>query len=186
MKKKATKYKLIEDAQELRLDLGAGKGGLTPDGFTPVDKNAFPGITQVDLTQPWPWADASVDEAHCAMLLQYLSASERVHFFNELYRVLKPGARTQIVTPMWSSQKAYIDVLVQWPPVSEGFYHSLSQAWREEQNEVDTRGFTCDFDVTMGYGMHQDLFARNGEYKQHAIQFWKEAAQDLIVTITKR
>lgn len=169
----------------LRLDLGAGKGRFTPDGFTPVDKIAFKGVTQIDLTERWPWADESVDEVHSSMLLQYLTAPQRVHFFNELYRVLRPGARAQIITPMWSSNKAYIDILVQWPPVSEGFYHSLSKAWRDAQNEVDARGFSCNFEVTMGYGLHPAMVTRNQDYQQHAVGFWKEAAQDLIVTLIK-
>lgn len=188
MVKKAKKLEFVEVAEEdapLRLDLGAGKGRLTPDGFTPVDKIAFEGVTQVDLAKPWPWQDNSVEEVNCAMMVHYLTAADRVHFFNELYRVLKPGSKAQIVTPMWSANKAYIDILAQWPPVCEGFYHSLSRAWREAQNEVDARGFTCDFEVTMGYSLHQTIVARHQDYQQHAVAFWKEAAQDLVVTLTK-
>ena len=55
--------------------------------------------------------------------------------------------------------------------------------WREE-NQGDTR-LTCDFSCTWGYGMHHTLISRNQEYQMQAIQFWKEAAQDLIATFTK-
>lgn len=169
----------------IRLDLGAGKGLHTPDGFTPVDLVAWKGVKVVDLTKRWPWKANSVDEVHSAMLIQYLTAAERVHFFNELYRVLKPGAKAQVITPMWSANKAYVDVLVQWPPIAEGFYHSLSKAWREAQNCVDRSGLTCDFDVGMGYGLHPAIIPRNQEFQQNEVMWSKEAAQDLCSTLTK-
>ena len=183
------KLKFTEVAAEpkrLCLDLGAGKGAATPEGFIPVDKIPFKGIKVVDLTARWPWRANSVDEVNCSMLLNYLTAKERVHFFNELWRVLKPGAKAQITTPMWSSHRAYIDLQAQWPPVSEGFYHTLSKAWRDAQNSVDTSGLKCDFDATAGYGLHPAIVARNQEYQQNAVMWSKEAAQDLIATVIKR
>jgi predicted SAM-dependent methyltransferase len=170
----------------IKLDLGAGKGTTTPEGYTPIDKQAFKGITVADLTKRWPWKSSSVDEVNCSMMLHYLTPSERVHFFNELHRVLKPGAKAQIVTPMWSSHRAYIDLQTHWPPVSEGFYHSLTKLWREAQNCVDSSGLTCDFDAAAGYSLHPAIVTRNQEYQHNAICWWKEAGQDLIATLTKR
>ena len=169
----------------IRLDLGAGKGLHTPDGFTPVDVVPWKGVKVMDLTKRWPWKANSVDEVNCAMLIQYLTAPQRVHFFNELHRVLKPGAKAMIVTPMWSANKAYVDILAQWPPVGEGFYYSLNKGWRDAQNCVDRSGLTCNFDAGMGYGLHQAIVPRNQEYQQDAVMWSKEAAQDLICTLTK-
>ena len=183
------KLKFTEAKQEpkrLCLDLGAGKGALTPEGYTPIDLNPCKGIKVVDLRKRWPWKSNSVDEVHCAMMLHYLTAHERVHFFNELYRVLKPGAKAQFTTPMWSSHRAYIDIQAQWPPVSEGFYHTLNKNWREAQNAVDTSGLKCDFDVTAGYGLHPAIVTRHQEYQQEAVAWSKEAAQDLFATLIKR
>lgn len=182
------KFSAVKDEPKkgLRLDLGAGKGGATPEGFIPVDKQPFKGITVVDLAQRWPWKSNSVEEVNCAMLIHYLTAAQRVHFFNELWRVLKVDGKALIITPMWSSHRAYLDVQVQWPPVSEGFYHSLSKAWREAQNMVDTSGLKCDFESTAGYGLHPAIVPRNQEYQQNAVQWSKEAAQDLIATVIKR
>jgi len=197
------KFKEQKADDTLRLDLGAGKGLSTPEGFTPVDKNPGKGIKVVDLVEqtkiknsadlikphvvfkPWPWKSGSVGEARAAYLLHYLTPKERVHFFNELYRILKSGASCQIIVPHWAANRAYADINVQWPPVAEGFFHTLSKAWRDGQNSQDESGFTCNFDVTMGYGMHPNIVSRNVEYQQNAVQYWKEAAQDLIVTLTK-
>jgi predicted SAM-dependent methyltransferase len=182
---KKLKYTEVKEAKTLKLDLGAGKGATTPDGFTPIDKVPFKGITVVDLSKLWPWKTASVDEVHSSCLVNYLTAAERVHFFNELHRVLKPGGQAQIITPMWSAYRAYVDLRVQWPPVSEGFYHTLSKGWREAQNSVDTSGLNCDFEVKLGYGMHPAIVVRNTDYQQDAVAWWKEAAQDLIANLTK-
>ena len=43
---------------------------------------------------PWPWADASIDEAHSSHFIEHLTAPERAHFVNELYRVLASSRRT--------------------------------------------------------------------------------------------
>jgi SAM-dependent methyltransferase len=169
----------------LKLDLGSGKGANTPEGFVQVDKHGGKGIKKVDLTGKWPWKSNSVDEARCAYLIHYLTAQQRVKFFNELYRVLKPGAQCQLVTPHWCANRAYADMNVQWPPVAEGFYHTLSKPWREQQNHADEFGLCCNFDATMGYGMHPSIVPKNTEYQQNAVMFYREAAQDLIATITK-
>jgi len=185
MVKKLKFEEIKPEPKRLRLDLGAGKGLNTPEGFTPVDVNPWEGVTVVDLRKRWPWKANSVDEARCIYVTHYLTAGERVHFFNELFRVLKPGAKALLHTPHWCSSRAYIDPRVQWPPVSEASYWSLNKAWREGQNEVDTTGLVCDFEPSLGYGMHHAIVVRNQEFQQDAVQWYKEAAQDLIATVTK-
>lgn len=178
----------------LRLDLGTGRGRNKPEGFLGVDLVRFDGnppkkIVGVDLCHDlrtkWPWKTNSVDEVQANYLLQYFTARERVHFVNELYRVLRPGAKALLLTPHWSSAKAYMDVMVQFPPVSEAWFSTLSAPWREAQNCVDSSGYTCDFDHTLGYGLHPQIVTHAHEYQTHAVTFWKEAAQDLIVTLIK-
>jgi SAM-dependent methyltransferase len=169
---------------ELKLDLGCGKA-VSPDGFTKVDRVKWVAGTQVtDLTKRWPWKKSSVDEVVSRNLVNYIPKSSRPHFFNELCRVLKPGSKAVIVVPHWCSNQAYADPSAH-EPLGEAFFFLLSKTWREE-HAYWAQGFTCDFDFTCGYGMHQALHARNQEYQQHAITFWKESAQELIVTLTKR
>lgn len=183
---KKLKFREHTDAPKLlRLDLGAGLGRSTPEGFTPVDLHAAKGVKKVNLLNRWPWGANSVDEAHCANLLHYFDGKGRVHFVNELYRVLKPQAKAQIVVPYWAACKAYGDVRVQSPPVTEAWFAYLSKPWREAQNYRDDTGYTCNFDATLSYGLHPTMVTRNIEYQQNGVQFWKEAAQDLIATITK-
>lgn len=170
--------KLAHAPQLLKLDLGAGKGLNTPEGFTPIDKDV------ADLTKRWPWKSNSVDEAQANYLLQYLTADERIHFANELFRVLRPGARCVIFTPYWSAGKAYGDLAAKFPPVVEHWYPFLNKVWREAQS-YRVEGYTCDFEFTVGYGLHPATQARHEERRQWEMAFAKEAVQELVVTLTK-
>jgi hypothetical protein len=174
----------------LKLDIGCGKN--KKPGFHGVDQYAMEGVdTVLKLgADPWPWEDASVEEAHCSHFLEHLTAGERVHFFNQLHRVMAPGAKATIITPHWASNRAYGDPTHQWPPVAEMAWYYLSQAWRDTQAphtdaKWNPNGFTCDFEATWGYSFGPDLSARNQEYVQFALANYKEAAQDLHATLTK-
>jgi SAM-dependent methyltransferase len=78
----------------MRLNLGAADRRI--EGFISVDI-APPADQIVDLAGPWPWPDSSVDEVLALDVCEHLPS--RVHFVNELHRVLKPGARAIIHTP---------------------------------------------------------------------------------------
>jgi hypothetical protein len=186
MAKPAKKLKLAVVPKELKLDLGTGTGASKPEGFVGVDIYAGKGVDTVcDLRQTWPWKTDSVDEAQANHLIEYLTPMGRVHFVNELHRVLKVGSKATFWTPHWCSNRAYGDLQRQWPPVSEDWLPFLSKAWREQWTPHGLP-YTCDFDFTLGYSMHPGIGPRNQEYQQHALTFWKEAAQDMICTLTKR
>jgi len=174
----------------LRLDLGSGPNKKA--GFLGVDAIAFPGVDVVCnlADKAWPWDDASVEEAHASHFIEHLDAMQRVHFFNELHRVLKPGAKCTLITPHWSSCRAYGDPTHKWPPVSEFLWYYLKADWRAgNAPHTDAKylpgGFACNFEVTWGYSLEPGIATRNQEYQQMAIQYYKEACQDTIATLTK-
>jgi len=177
--------KTPDTATPLKLDLGCGPNKR--EGFRGVDSRQFDGKVDqvVDLRKPWPWKDASVAEVHSSHFVEHLTAMERVHFVNELYRVLIPGGTAQVIVPHWNSHRAYGDLTHQWPPVSEMWFFYLNKSWRDG-NAPHNDFYTCDFDSTFGYSLRQDLLVRNEEYRQHAIANFKDAAQDIIATLTKR
>jgi len=169
--------------QPLRLDLGAGKN--KKPGFIGVDVRQFEGVDLVhDLRNPWPWSADSVDEVHASHFLEHLTGAERVHFFNELYRVLKPGAKALIIVPHWSSERAYGDPTHQWPPVVFFSFYYLNKEWRAA-NAPHT-GLMCDFDAGGGNNIAAPWNARNQETQVFAQTHYINVAQDLIVTLTKK
>jgi predicted SAM-dependent methyltransferase len=78
----------------LKLNLGCADRPI--QGFIGVDI-ASPCDEIADLTQPWPWPDSSVDEVVAYDVIEHLP--DRIHTMNELWRVLRPGARATIEVP---------------------------------------------------------------------------------------
>lgn len=172
---------------ELKLDLGCGKNKR--EGFIGVDAIKFDGVDiQFDLGNvfvPWPWKNGSVSEVHASHFVEHLEAEQRIHFANELHRVLQSGGTATIVTPHWASCRAYGDLTHKWPPVSEFWFYYLSKEWRAI-NAPHNDFYTCDFEVTWGFVEHEGLKGRSDEYKAHAITFYKEAVSDLISNWKKK
>lgn len=137
-----------------------------------------------DLRKKWPWKAASVEEVNASHFLEHLTGEERVFFFNELYRVLKPGAKATIITPHWSSGRAYGDLTHQWPPVVEFSWYYLDKPWREVN--APHSDLTCDFLATWGYAVATDWQTRNQEAQAFGVNHYREVAQDMITTLTKK
>lgn len=187
------KHKLnsVKPSTLMKLDLGCGKNKR--EGFLGVDIISFEGKTDIicDLTKKWPWKDETVEEANCSHLLEHLEAQQRIHFVNELYRVLIDGGKCTVITPHWASCRAYGDLTHKWPPVSEFWYWYLSKNWRKTEAphddiEFNPNGYNCNFEATWGHSMRQDLLIRNQEYQTFALNNYKEAAQDMVATLTKK
>ncbi len=172
----------------LKLNLGAGKSRM--EGYLSVDSIPFEGLDVVaDLRQVWPWADNTVSDIHMSHVLEHFTGDERVHIFNEMYRVLVPGGKAYIVTPHWSSQRAYGDYTHKWPPVSEFLYYYIGKQWRMQNAphndiEYNPNGYKCDFSFAGGYGLHQETLAWNVERQQYAQKWYKEVCSDIHMTIT--
>ena len=184
--------KNVPAKKELKLDLGSGPN--PKEGFEGVDQYAFGGKVKhvMDVRKyPWRWKDGSVAELHCSHFLEHLVATERCEFMNECWRILVPGGKMTVITPHWASNRAYGDPTHQWPPVSEMFFFYLLREWRlKEAPHTDVShwkdGFNCDFEATGGYNVHPSLVVKNSDYQQFALANYKEAAQDTIMTLTKR
>jgi hypothetical protein len=185
-----------QPAAPVRLDLGCGTHKRNTDNqgqpqtWVGVDSISFPGVDVVmNLTDKWPWKDSTVEEAHTSHCLEHFGATGRIHFINELYRVLKPGAKCSVIVPHWASCRAYGDPTHQWPPISEMWFYYLKKEWRISQaphtdSQNWNQGFKCDFDAVWGYHYHPEVAQRNQEYQQYAQNFLKEAIWDLQATLT--
>lgn len=200
MKKTIKKQNKKVEEKVIKIDLGAGSNPR--EGFISVDKYKMKGVEVVlDIGKAkWPWKDNSVDEANAAHFIEHLTNFngkwERTHFFNELYRVLKKGAKAQIIIPHWCSERYYGDP-THCEPFSEMAFYYLSKDWRLGLNGQGANaphsditwnkdGYNCDFDATWGYSLRADLQSRNTEFQMIAIQQQKGAAMDIIATLIKK
>ena len=133
----------------------------------------------------WPIIpDDSVDEAFSSHFVEHLTGTERIHFFNELGRVLKKGAKATIITPDWSHACAYGDPTHQWPPMSSWYALYLNKGWRD-QNAPHV-SYTCDFDWAHGASWDEWLNVRNNETKMFAMARYINSTRDLHVNLVKK
>jgi len=197
------KLNVVPEKQVLKLDLGCGKNKQA--GFIGVDALAFTGVDKVlnlaerepfkpgdnfykswnnPIFKKWPWEDNSVNEVHCSHFVEHLDSKERIHFFNELYRILQKDGKATIVVPHWKSSRAYGDLTHQWPPVVEFFWYYLDKTWREANApHID---LNCDFNCTWGYSLAHPWGLKNQEAQGFALNHYTEVAQDMIATCIKR
>lgn len=183
------------EPEKVRLDLGCGKG--TPEGWIGIDSIDFGQAVLWDLREtPWQFrrdphdmvlqqlADSSVDEVRSSHFVEHLTGTERISFFNELYRVMKNGATALIVTPNWSHSCAYGDPTHQWPPMSQWYPLYLHKEWRAVN--APHAPYTCHFDHVIAGSWDGSIENRNPETKSFMMDKYTNAWRDLIVTLTCR
>lgn len=186
----------------VKLDLGCGNNKR--EGFTGVDSIKFDAVDIVaDLTQPWPWADNSVDEVHCSHFIEHLEGQQRIFFANELYRVLKPGCFATVIFPDWANDRAYGDMTHKWPPMSGFWFFYLSREWRlgiegkvpgnapHDDIKYNPNGYSCDFDAGWGHGTvshycNYPVETLNEERKAHNMAHFINFRMDLMGRLTKK
>lgn len=156
-----------------------------------LDIRKAPGVDHIVDLRKTPWKingkiipAGSVEEINASHFVEHLTGPERIKFVNEVWRILKLGGKATLVTPYWASCRAYGDLTHQWPPVTEMWFLYLNDDWRKV-NAPHNTGYKCNFEHTVGYNLHPSLSVRPQEYQMYAVQFYKEAAQDMAATITK-
>lgn len=184
----------------IQLDLGCGPN--KQKGFIGVDAIPFEGVDVIvnfeNWDTPWPWADNSVDEIHSSHTIEHLTSGVhggRVRFFNEIHRILKPGASARLIMPHWSNARAYGDPDHKWPPMSDFAFWYINRAWREANaphtdavKRGDGAGYTCNFDWSLAGTFDPNdpwVSMRNAETKSIHMGRNINCTVDLIANLTK-
>lgn len=169
-------------AAPLRIDLGCGK--TTPEGWVGIDAIDFGQQHVHDVRNGIPFADGTVDEVRSSHFVEHLTGLERIAFFNDLYRVMKPGATALIITPNWSHACAFGDPTHQWPPMSQWYPLYLHAEWRAAN--APHAAYTCNFDHVVSGSWDQSIESRSMEAKSFMMNHYTNAWRDLIVTLTSK
>jgi ubiquinone/menaquinone biosynthesis C-methylase UbiE len=182
----------------LKLDIGCGPNKA--EGFVGLDVIAFPGVDHVCNVgaDRWPFEDNSVSEARAIHFLEHLTnlegKCERIHFFNELYRVLRPEAGCLLVFPHWASQRYYGDPTHREPFSEFGFLY-LQRDWRlgsgaqppqapHTDITYNPHGYSCNFHCNYQYAYQDHLLkTRTPEFVAFAAQYYKEVVTDIYATV---
>ena len=184
--------------QIIAVDLGCGQNKATADFFkdnlhiTPntvlgLDISPCEGVDIVhDLTVfPYPLESESIDAIYSAHFVEHLDGFERMKFFNECYRILKPGGKMRAVHPYYKSVRSIQDPTHKFPPISENSYFYWSKKWREE-NKLDHYPITCNFEFSIFYTWQDPSIAnKNEETRNFSIDKYWNVVADLCVDLKK-
>jgi ubiquinone/menaquinone biosynthesis C-methylase UbiE len=126
----------------MKLNLGCCDAPLP--GYVKVDAVPGPGVEVVDLREPWPWPDSSVDGVRAADIIEHLP--DKILTMNELWRVLKPGAAAEVIVPTTDGTGAFQD------PTHVSFWNRRSFLYYEAANPYRERfaryyGITASFRI---------------------------------------
>jgi len=170
-------------SRRLRLDLGSGPN--PHPGFTGVDLHCDVDL-RVDLRQlPWTWADRSVSEVWCSHYVEHQTGRDWIYFVDELWRILKPGAKATIIHPNLKSERAFQDPThLDFIPSSRWNY--TNREWRKV-NDLDHPPYpTCDFEFEVNAMIAPGWETRSTEALQQAASLNWDVVFDLQVLLTKR
>lgn len=189
--------------QLIKLDIACGQNKR--EGFVGVDIAAAPGVDIVHNLNlyPWPFADNSVEEAHCSHYIEHIpmaywhpgnryapvaetlaAVDALCKFWDELYRILVPGGKAHIIAPYYSSQRCWQDPTHRRPICDAAFFY-LSKQWRQA-NRLDHYNINTDFEAVWGYSFEPEMTTRSEEYRQHAVRHYWHAVQDIHAVLTKK
>lgn len=146
---------VIMTSAELMLDLGCGKNPAS--GFRGVD--IAPGVAEFCVHlwdgKRWPWDDNSVSQLRSSHVIEHIKADyievyddkrEKdafFFFFDEAFRVAKPGATFNLQWPALKNHRAFQDLTHRRFIPAESLLY-LDVKWREA-NSLDHYNVRCDW-----------------------------------------
>lgn len=139
----------------MRLNLGCcdshRAGCVNVDRVPPADV-----IT--DLSQPWPWADSSVDDIFAGDIFEHLPS--KIHTMNEAWRVLRPGGVLHLVVPTTDGRGAFQDPthVSFWTP-NDLIYYTHGDAHRERFGGH--------------YGVSARFIVKKKDHRKYPDEVWK-------------
>lgn len=165
---------------EIKLDIACGKNKKS--GFVGVD--IWDGADIVaDLEKfPWPFEDNSVDEIFCSHYIEH--TPDLISFANELYRIMKVGAKAEIIAPYYSSIRAWQDP-THLRAISENTFLYFNKDWRVI-NKLDHYPIVSEFDFECSYIIDPAWRDKNDDELKFAIKHYINVVSDIRTILTKR
>lgn len=194
--------KLAAPIKVTRLDLA---GGLHPrEGFDSVDIVSTPKTKYVInlLNFPWPFETESITELNCCHFIEHIpmlwvsregviklmaeNATDKemfFAFFDECYRILKPGCFFHVQVPALQTSRAFQDPTHRRFLPAESFKY-LNKKVRNEWG-ISHYNVNCNFEVTAD-AMIPRQEGRVPEAEQRMINHWWNYVFDWKVTLRKQ
>lgn len=174
---------MTEETKPLRVDLAAGANRR--EGFIGVDLHKTDCVDIVcDLqNMTWPFEDGTVDEVWCCHYIEH--CSNLVHFWSELYRILKVGGTATIIAPYGKNNRAWQDPTHVRAIVEESFLY-LDKNYRAV-NKLTHYLSSVDFEFVVTYlNIAPEWMNRSEEAKAFAIRHYWNVVADIQAILKKR
>lgn len=170
----------------MKIDLACGQ--RKKEGFIGIDNAGdFADIKHDLFTFPWPLEDDSVEEVWCSHFYEHIPGMMRGQWMDELFRVMKVGAKATVICPNAFCVRASQDFTHQWPPVVPSSFYYFNKGWREvNQLTHGAYDLKCDFDFSWADALCSDWVMRAEDARVFAIRHYNNVAEDLHVFLVKR
>ena len=186
MAKKVSSKKVKEVIQEAPkrycLDFGCGSNLCSPE-FIGVDIAKTEAATLVMDLEKYPWKIESNSVDAINMTHYFEHVSDPFKFMNECYRILKDEGQISIISPYYSSVRAFQDPTHK-TAVSEMSFLYYNKEWRVA-NKLDHYPLSCNFNYTYGYSFHPNWATRSEEARNFALIHYINVVTDIQVLMTK-
>jgi hypothetical protein len=107
-----------------------------------------------------------------------------IKFMNELYRIMKVGGKVTLISPYYSSDRAFGDPTHVRYMCDWSFFY-FNKTWRKV-NKLEQYGIDCDFDVKYSYGVDNEMCLKSEEVRAEAIRHHWNSATDIMAELIKR
>ena len=107
-----------------------------------------------------------------------------VKFINEIYRILKPEGKVHIVSPYYTSMRAFGDPTHE-RYISDSSFWYLDKKWMTDNN-LSHYGLNCDFKVKVSYYISNEMTLKSEDVRREAFKNDWNAIDDILVELIKR
>lgn len=147
----------LNNPKSIKLDLGCGsKKRSDLPGWVGVDNFSYEGVNIVrDIERGLPFGDNSVDHVYASHFLEHLNDLNFAMF--EIWRVMKPSAVFDIISPLWTTKYAYAH-----PDHKRLIHPDLWAWWKPSTDKRDTEAYgeKAEFQILRNYEEGEGLFTR--------------------------
>lgn len=173
----------IKEGKTIKLNIACGQ--QRQEGFIGIDKVKTEATDIVWDLEDFPWQpipDNCIDEALISHYVEH--TKDLIKFMDELYRIIKVGAKCTVIAPFYNSMRAWQDP-THLRAISEATFLYYNKVWRE-QNKLDHYPIKSDFDFQYGYLLTPDWASREESARNFAIRHYTNVVNDIQVTLVKK
>lgn len=165
----------------MKLDIGCGQN--KKKGFVGVDMIPGPNVDIVWDLEEYPWEpikDNSVDEVYISHYAEH--TKDLMKFMDEIWRVCTNGAKITIISPYYTSIRAWQDP-THTRVISEATWMYFDKDWREA-NKIDHYPIKSNFGVDkMIVFFNPPWDKKSDEAKKFAQEHYWNAVSDMMTEL---